>query len=98
MTRSHRIGTITFGITMIVSGILFLVHMFWPALEYRMIFKLWPCIFILLGAEILIGNRKEPTEFVYDGAAVVITLLMVLFAMGMGVVESWMSYFDRVII
>lgn len=98
MKRSHRIGTITFGITMIVSGILFLVHMFWPALEYGMIFRLWPCIFILLGAEILIGGRKEPTEFVYDGAAVVITLLMVLFAMGMGVVESWMSYFDQVII
>lgn len=38
--RTHRIGTITLGVALVVFGSLFLVHLFLPALKYQMIFTL----------------------------------------------------------
>lgn len=54
MTKTHRVGAFTLGCILIFFGILFLVHMIFPALSYEIIFHLWPCIFILMGLEILI--------------------------------------------
>ena len=67
--RTHRVGSITLGSALVLFGILFLVHLFVPVLTYEIIFHIWPCIFILLGIEILLANRKKNVEFVYDGKA-----------------------------
>ena len=56
--RTRRVGSITCGLAMVFFGILFLVHMFFPALSFRMILKLWPLILILLGGEMLVSNGK----------------------------------------
>ena len=58
----HRVGTITCGTVLIVTGILFLLHIIFPVISYLFIFRLWPCILILLGAEILIGNCKKGSQ------------------------------------
>ena len=57
--RTHRVGSITLGSALVLFGILFLVHLFVPVLTYEIIFHIWPCIFILLGIEILLANRKK---------------------------------------
>lgn len=49
MLKGRRIGTFTAGISLVAFGVLFLVHIFNPALNYRFIFTLWPVILILLG-------------------------------------------------
>lgn len=85
--RAHRVGSITFGCMLVLFGSLFLVHMITPLLTYEMIFSLWPCIFILLGVEILVANRKGQKEFTYDVAAVFLIVLLALFAMGMAVAD-----------
>lgn len=72
--RTHRVGSITLGSALVLFGILFLVHLFVPVLTYEIIFHIWPCIFILLGIEILLANRKKNVEFVYDGKAVFLTI------------------------
>lgn len=87
----HRVGTITCGTTLIVTGILFLVHIIVPIVSYLFIFQLWPCILIMLGIEILIGNYKKDVSFVYDTGSVVIMILLLLFAMGMAVVDYWIQ-------
>ena len=51
--RQRRIGTITLGISLVVFGILFLIHIFGGVLNYMLIFHLWPLILIVLGGEIL---------------------------------------------
>ena len=79
--RTHRVGSITLGSTLVLFGILFLVHLFVPVLTYEIIFHIWPCIFILLGIEILLANRKKNVEFVYDGKAVFLTIILTFFAM-----------------
>lgn len=87
ITKTHRIGSITFGSGLVLFGSLFLVHLFVPALSYGIIFHLWPCLFILLGIEVLVGNIRDPESFVYDKAAIALIVLLTLFAMTMGLVD-----------
>lgn len=90
--RSHRVGTLTLGIVMILAGVLFLLHIFLPVLTFGMIFRFWPVIFILLGVEILMANRNE-MHFTYDAGAVVLMILLTLFAMSMAVAETVMNHY-----
>ena len=81
--RTHRVGTVTFGLILVVMGALFLLRMIFPALDYELIFRLWPLIFISLGIEVLASSRRAEEKLVYDGAAIFLLILLVLFAMGM---------------
>ncbi len=80
--RSRRVGTLTLGICLICTGVLFAVRLFVPdILSYYFIFRLWPVALILLGVEVLaanIGNREQ--KIAYDGWAIVIMILVLLLA------------------
>lgn len=95
--RTRRVGSITCGSMMIIFGMLFLVHMFYPALSLTVIMKLWPVILIALGAEMILANlhrSQEETEVLkYDKGAILITFLLTCFAMVMGIVEYSMEYY-----
>ena len=49
----RRVGTMTMGFALIVTGIVALAAMFKPSLDLVFVFKLSPLIFVLLGVEIL---------------------------------------------
>ena len=85
--RSHRVGSITAGISMIGYGVMFLLHLFFDMVDYRMMFSLWPVMLILLGLELLFSNFSTK-KVVYDKAAVFLLILMTFFAIGMGVAEE----------
>lgn len=88
MIRSRRVGTFTLGIVLFLMGALLLLHLFFPALNYVLIFHLWPCIFIILGIEIIVSLFwKKEDVFKYDFAAIAIIILMVMFTMGMALVD-----------
>lgn len=93
--KTHRVGSITFGMALIVFGILFLLHLVLPQLSYVTIFHLWPCIFVLLGIEILIGNSRYGEGFVYDKTAIFLIVILALFAMGMGVADYCMEQYSH---
>lgn len=93
--RTRRVGSITCGILMIFFGILFMVHMFYPALSLGVIMKLWPLVLIGLGGELIASNiRKENEEEVlkYDKGAIFLVFLLTGFAIVMGFVEYFMNY------
>lgn len=93
--RTHRVGTVTCGLVLILYGILFLVRMALPAIDYRLIFDCWPIVLIFLGVEILlgsIGKNAEKRIFKYDFGSVLIILLMMLFSMIMAAVDYGMQY------
>lgn len=93
--RSRRVGSVTFGLTLILFGILFLVHIALPTLHYELIFRLWPVVFILLGCEILVENHRSNAEkcrFIYDFPAIVMLAMMMLFAMVMAAVDYSITY------
>lgn len=89
MIRTRRVGTVTFGLLLIFFGILFLIHMFYPQISYEFIFRLWPLVFITLGGEVLAGSFRTEERFVYDGAAVFLMILLIVFAFVMAGLD-WM--------
>ncbi|WMC93094.1 LiaI-LiaF-like domain-containing protein [Kineothrix sp. MB12-C1] len=100
VVKTHRIGTVTFGILLVLFGLLFLANIWIPQLSYQMIFRLWPFIFIFLGLEVLAGNRKfsklegeqESVHFVYDSVAIVLIICLSFFAMIMAAVDYAIQY------
>ncbi len=80
--RTHRVGSITTGLSLIAFGVMFVIHMFLNVLSYELIFKLWPVILIGLGVELLLSNFAKD-KIVYDKAAIFLMFVMALFAMGM---------------
>ena len=95
--RTRRVGSVTFGLTLILFGVLFLIHIVAPSLNYEIIFSLWPVVFVLLGVEILIENHRSKTrqcKFVYDFPAILMLVMMLLFAMVMAGVDYAMHYPD----
>lgn len=85
--RSHRVGSVTAGLSMVGFGVMFLLHLFFDLVEYQMLFSLWPVILILLGLELLLSNFSSK-KIVYDKAAIFLLILMTFFAMGMAVAEE----------
>lgn len=84
--RTHRVGSITAGMSMIVFGVMLLLHSIFNLMSYEMIFTLWPLILIGLGVELLFSNFQE-RKIIYDKAAVFILIIMIFFAMGMAVTD-----------
>jgi hypothetical protein len=80
--RSRRVGTLTLGVSLIGAGLLFAAHLFVPGiLTYYYIFRLWPVILVLLGAEVLAANiRNRDEKIIYDGWAMFIMILVMCLA------------------
>jgi len=98
--RIHRVGSVTFGVVLVVTGVLFLLQVFFPRMDYEVIFHFWPLILISLGVEVLFGSRQKAFEIrdeegkiveqdrvVYDVAAIILTMVLTLFAMAMGMID-----------
>ena len=88
--RTHRVGSITTGLSMIAFGVLFILHLFIGSLDYTLIFRLWPIMMIGLGVEILISNFKSD-QIIYDKPAVALLFITTLFAMSMAGADMLMQ-------
>ena len=76
--RSRRVGTFTMGLTLIASGTLFLLSLFFPQINIFSVLRFFPLVLIMLGAEILVYNAKYKTDaFRYDFVSVFLCLLLV---------------------
>lgn len=86
MNKTHRIGTITLGVTLVIFGSLFLSHLVFPDLSYMFIMKLWPVIFIFLGIEVLVSTFLKSDKFhiVYDKVGIILTGFIIVFSMCAG--------------
>ena len=84
--KTRRVGSLTCGALLIIFGVLFMVHMFVPALKYEFIIKFWPVILIALGVEMLLScrNKEEGIKLKYDGATIFLTILLGFFCDGNG--------------
>jgi hypothetical protein len=91
-TRTHRVGSVTTGLSLITFGILFVVHMFTGIMSYEMIFRLWPFMIIGLGVELLISNYLTD-KIVYDKAAIFLMIMTSFFAMCMAGADLFFQYF-----
>ena len=88
--RTHRVGSVTSGLSMVGFGIMLLLHSLLGIMNYEMIFSMSPLILIGMGIELLLSNFWE-RKIVYDKAAVFLLIIMTLFVMSMAVVDVWMK-------
>ncbi len=90
--RTHRVGSVTLGLMLVIFGIVFLARLFVPSLTYDAIWHLWPCTLISLGIEVLVSTfRAEKSR--YDGWGILLIFLITIFTMGMAGMENMYSYF-----
>ena len=85
--RSHRVGSVTAGLSMIGFGVMFLLHLLFDLVDYQMMFSLWPVMLILLGMELLLSNFSKK-KIVYDKAAVFLLITMTIFTIGMAIIDE----------
>ena len=87
--KGRRVGTLTLGIALVMTGIAYLTAAFAPAaMNLAFLLKLWPVVLVLLGAEVLAAyfiNKEERLR--YDGWAVFLTFCLIGFAWCLAVVE-----------
>ena len=95
--RIRRVGSTTFGIMLIVTGTLYLIHLFLPRLDLGVALRFWPVILITLGIEVLLGCRQKTYEVrnekvVYDVAAILLTAALTGFALIIGFIDWAMMH------
>ena len=88
---TRRVGSFTCGAAMVGFGLLFLLNTLFGLVDYTQIFSLWPLLLICLGVEMLVSNLKysdtERFTLVYDKGAIMLTILVTIFAVGMGITD-----------
>lgn len=89
--RTHRVGSVTLGLMLVIFGMVFLARIFVPSLSYDVIWHLWPCTLISLGIEVLVSTfRAEKSK--YDGWGILLIFLITIFTMGMAGIENMYNY------
>ena len=89
--KQRRVGTFTLGVVLVVSGILMLVSMFWPHLDWAWVLKCSPLILIGLGVETLLA-AKGGGKVKYDGVGMVLCFVLVCAALCLYAMAWWMLY------
>jgi hypothetical protein len=97
MIKGRRVGTFTTGIVLVMFGIMFLLRLIYPGINYLRIASLWPVILIMLGIEIIIYYLINKEEIIkYDFGAIILIILVSFFAMGMGCMEYVITHIEQV--
>ncbi|MBU3143747.1 LiaI-LiaF-like domain-containing protein [Clostridium sp. CF012] len=96
MIKGRRVGTFTTGIVLVIFGIMFLLRIINPSIDYLLIASLWPLILVILGIEIIIAyliNKEEIMK--YDFYAIILIIIVSFFAMGMGCMEYVITHISQ---
>ena len=89
--KQRRVGTFTLGVVLVVSGILMLVSMFWPHLDWAWVLKCSPLILIGLGVETLLA-AKGGGKVKYDWVGMVLCFVLVCAALCLYAMAWWLVY------
>ena len=89
--KQRRVGTFTLGVVLVVSGILMLVTMFWPQLDWEWALKGSPIILISLGVETLLA-AKGGGKVKYDWVGMVLCFILVCAALCLYAMACWLLY------
>lgn len=91
--KSKRIGTLTFGIMLILFGIVMILQIFIKTDIFRYVLTLWPLIFISLGIEAIYYACKIDIKIKYDVWAVILTFMVLGFGLLFGIANYGLNQF-----
>ena len=87
----RRVGTFTFGMVLVVSGLAMLVSMFFPQLEFNWLLQLSPLALISLGVETLLAARGGG-RVKYDWVGMLLCFLIVCTALVLFAAAWWLVH------
>ncbi|MEY8359402.1 hypothetical protein AALA99_10320 [Anaerotruncus colihominis] len=89
----RRVGTLTMGIALIVSGVVALLCMFLPSFNLLFVLKFSPLIFVFLGLEVLYASVFRRGERIkYDLLSCFVCFLLICGAIGLAAVPFVWKY------
>jgi len=96
MIKGRRVGTFTTGIVLVIFGILFLLRLIYPSINYLLIASMWPLVLIILGIEIIVAYTINKEDIIkYDFGAIILIIIVSIFAMGMGCMEYIITHMSE---
>ena len=87
----RRVGTFTFGMVLVVSGLAMLVSMFFPQLEFTWLLQLSPLALISLGVETLLAARGSE-RVKYDWVGMLLCFLIVCASLVLFAAAWWLAH------
>ena len=87
----RRVGTFTFGMVLVVSGLAMLVSMFFPDLKFTWLLRLSPLALISLGVETLLAARGGG-RVKYDWVGMLLCFLIVCTALVLFAAAWWLVH------
>ena len=87
----RRVGTFTFGLVLVVSGLAMLVSMFFPDLKFTWLLQLSPLALISLGVETLLAARGSE-RVKYDWVGMLLCFLIVCTALVLFAAAWWLVH------
>ena len=85
---ARRVGTFTFGVTLVVFGLWILAALLLPELDLLWVLKLSPLVLVLLGIEVLLAARKN-SAIKYDWVGMLLCTVIVLTALSLFAAAWW---------
>ena len=96
-TPVRRVGTITMGIALILTGVLLCITLFVPTLDIIGLFRFAPLLLVLLGVEILVAYARMGSGTIkYDVLSMLLCALLILCATGATCVAAASLYYTGV--
>lgn len=90
---ARRVGTFTFGLILVVTGLGMLATLFFPQLDLTLLLRLSPLALISLGIEVLLASRGGG-KLRYDWVGMLLCSLIVLAAMAWFSVAWYLTYWQ----
>ncbi len=91
--KLRRVGTFTFGLLILVVGVVMLVQILVPSFDAFAVAKFAPAALVLLGIEILIYSARPDVKLKYDLLSVVMVFVISLGASGLFTLyDIWNNY------
>lgn len=90
---ARRVGTFTFGLILVATGLGMLAALFLPQLDLRLLLRLSPLALISLGIEVLLAAR-DGGKLRYDWVGMLLCSLIVLAAIAWFSVAWYLTYWQ----
>lgn len=91
--RVRRVGTLTMGVALILTGVAIGVSLIWPSFDLTLIFRLCPLILVVLGCEVLVSSfAKGDVKLKYDFLSMLVCFVLIVASLGVSLVPYALRY------
>lgn len=74
--KIKKVGRLTFGVTLVIAGIVILLQLVLKFDVIKYVTMSWPIILIILGIEVIYYSRKNDVNIKYDVAGIILTFIV----------------------